>query len=127
MMTMSNKDKAIKYGITDNKVIDRFKAKLENKSNGCVEFIGARWDSRDRYRTFRITSGVNDSDSVKAHRFAYALHYGFDALPKVEDAFTGKTKVINHICNNPKCVNPKHLNVMTSSENISLIGVDQEL
>jgi hypothetical protein len=127
-MSMSDKDKAIQYGITDNKVIDRFKSKLENKSNGCVEFIGARWDSRDRYRTFRITSRVNHSEaSVKAHRFAYALHYGFDALPKVGDAFTGKTKVINHICNNPKCVNPKHLNVMTSLENISLIGVDQEL
>ena len=126
-MILSNKDKAIKHGITDNTVINRFKSKLINTPTGCIEFTGARWDSRDRYRTFRITSSKGNSESVKAHRFAYALHYGFDALPKVGDAFTGQTKVINHICNNPKCVNPKHLNVLTSLENVALIGVDQEL
>jgi hypothetical protein len=126
-MNLSNKDKAIQYGITDNTVIDRFKAKLDNKSNGCIEFTGARWDSRDRYRTFRITSSKRNSQSVKAHRFSYALYYGFDALPKAGDPFTGQTKVINHICNNPKCVNPKHLNILTSIENTQLIGVDQEL
>jgi NADH:ubiquinone oxidoreductase subunit len=126
-MKLSNKDKAIQYGITDNTVIDRFKTKLDNKTTGCIEFTGARWDSRDRYRTFRITSSKGNSQSVKAHRFAYALHYGFDALPKAGDPFTGQSKVINHICNNPKCVNPKHLNVLTSLENVALIGIDQEL
>jgi hypothetical protein len=131
-INLSNKDRAIQYGINDNKVIDRFKSKLVNKSTGCIEYTGAMWDYRDRYRPFQITIKVDGqkrgtSVKVKAHRFAYALHYGFDALPKAGDPFTGQSKVINHICNNAKCVNPKHLNVMTSSENLSLIGVEQEL
>ena len=131
--TLSAKDKAIQYGVKDNSVIDRFRSKLVNKPNGCIEYSGARWDSRDRYRAMRITRKESPEDKrgiatkVKVHRFAYALHYGFDALPKAGDPFTGKSKIINHICNNPKCVNPKHLNVLTSSENVALIGVDQEL
>jgi hypothetical protein len=127
MMTikLSQKDKAIEYGITDNTVIKRFKAFLDPKPTGCIEFTGAAWDSRDRYRTFRITPSKGNSESVKAHRFAYALYYGFNALPKAGDPFTGQSKVINHLCNNPKCVNPEHLNVLTSLENVSLIGVVQ--
>ena len=130
---LSNKDKAIQYGITDNSVIDRFKSKLVLKPTGCVEYQGARWDYRDKYRPFAITLKTSPNQKrgmhvkVKAHRFAYALHYGFDALPKAGDPFTGQSKVINHICNNSKCVNPKHLNVLTSIENVKLIGVDQEL
>jgi len=130
---LSNKDKAIQYGIADNSVIDRFKSKLVLKPTGCVEYQGARWDYRDRYRPFAITLKTSPNQKrgmhvkVKAHRFAYALHYGFDALPKAGDPFTGQSKVINHICNNAKCVNPQHLNVLTSLENVKLIGVDQEL
>ena len=132
-MTMSNKDKAIQYGITDNTVIDRFKSKLVSKPNGCIEYTGAMWDFRDRYRSLSITKKASPEDKrgiatkVKVHRFAYALHYGFDALPKVGDKFNSDTKVINHICNNPKCVNPKHLNVVTQRDNLSYIGHDQEL
>lgn len=131
-MNLSMKDKAIQYGINDNKIIDRFKSKLILQETGCVEYQGAMWDYRDKYRPFEITIKIDGqkrgtSVKVKAHRFAYALHYGFDALPKAGDPFTGKSKVINHICNNAKCVNPSHLNVLTSVENIKLIGVDQEL
>jgi hypothetical protein len=132
-MKLSNKDIAIQFGIKNDKTVDRFISKLINKPNGCIEYKGAMWDKRDRYRAFSVTIKESPKDTkgiyikVKAHRFAYALHYGFDSLPKAGDLFTGKTKVINHICNNPKCVNPKHLNVMTSSENLSLIGVDQEV
>lgn len=130
---LSKKDKAIQFGITDNKVINRFKRKLVDKSTGCIEYTSAMWDSRDRYRPFAITLKTSPDQKkgmhvkVKAHRFSYALYHGFDALPKAGGPFTGQSKVINHICNNPKCVNPRHLNVLTSIENIQLKGVDQEL
>jgi len=132
-MKLSNKDIAIQFGIKNDKTVQRFISKLINKPNGCIEYMGAPWDSRDRYRAFGITIKENFQKTkgiyakVKAHRFAYALHYGFDSLPKAGDSFTGKSNVVNHICNNPRCVNPEHLNVMTSSENISLKGVDQQV
>lgn len=120
MSRLSDKDQAIKEGITKQSVIDRFNSKLINKDNGCIEYNGFAWDSRDRYRGFHIYPTKQHPKlmkaMVKAHRFAYALHYGFDALPKT-GTFSAKTKVINHICGNPRCVNTKHLNVLTVTEN----------
>lgn len=117
---LSQKDKAIKAGIKDPDVVKRFKSKLMPQKNGCIEFDSAMWDKRDMYRRFGITWYIDDisvNDCVKAHRFAYALAYGFDALP-IAGKFNGDSKVIHHTCHNKRCVNPKHLTVITSRENL---------
>ena len=54
---------------------------------------------------------------VKAHRFAFAYHYGFDALPAGVEG--GKRNVINHLCHNTSCVNPLHLESITHQQNCS--------
>ena len=121
-MNISKKDKAIKYGISNPNVVKRFKSKLRPQANGCINFAGSRWDSRDYYQGFGVFTTKEDNAEnpfrtmVKAHRFAYALEHGFDALPNSTN-FNGSTKVINHICHNMKCVNPDHLNILTSHEN----------
>lgn len=118
---MSKKNQAIQYAVKDEKAIARFKSKLMPKTDGCIEFNSSMWDSRDTYRRFTITYYINDESfftNVKAHRFAYALHYGFDKLPESK-IFNAKTKVVNHLCHNKRCVNPKHLSILTNSENVS--------
>lgn len=120
---LSQKDKAIQWGIKDEFTVKRFKSKLLYKENGCIEFDGPFWDKRKMYRGFTVCKTLKEHGKsqhllVKAHRFAFALYYGFDALPKAGDPFTAKTKVVNHICHNKSCVNPKHLNILTSSENL---------
>lgn len=120
-MTMSNKDKAIAWGIQDEETIKRFKSKLVEMPNGCVEFSGPFWDKRKLYRGFSIQRtikkhGESFSLLVKAHRFSYALAKGIDALPKSK-IFTGDSRIINHICHNKSCVKPEHLNILTSREN----------
>jgi hypothetical protein len=118
---MSKKNEAIRHGLKDNKIIERFNSKLVPQSNGCIEFNSSMWDSRDTYRRFSITYHVKDKSffaNVKAHRFAYALHYGFDKLPESK-IFNAKTKVVNRLCHNQRCVNPKHLSILTNSENVT--------
>jgi hypothetical protein len=54
---------------------------------------------------------------VKAHRFAYAIEHGFDALPP--GVYGAQSNVLNHLCHNRACVNVKHLEVITHAENNS--------
>ena len=119
-MLRSKKDKAIRWGISKPQVVNRFNSKLKPQANGCIEYDGFAWDSRDRYRGFNIYPTKECRGKhfalVKAHRFAFALHYGYNALPR-STKNAPKTKVINHICFNTRCVNPLHLNILTNSEN----------
>ena len=123
---LSMKDKAIQYGINDNKVIDRFKSKLILQESGCVEYQSAMWDYRDRYRPFEITIKVDGqkrgtSVKVKAHRFAYALAHGFNKLPVGTDT-TQKRNVLHHKCENKSCVNPLHLEPVSDRWNLGRVN-----
>lgn len=111
------KDEAIKYGIQNKEIVNRFKTKLVNLPDGCINFNSCAWDKRDKYRSFGLTYAKNKFVNVKAHRFAYALAYGFEALPAGYKKGTKESLTINHICRNVKCVNPEHMEVITNYEN----------
>lgn len=55
------------------------------------------------YGAFRV-----NGQTVAAHRFSYELHNG--PIPG--------TLTIDHLCRNPPCVNPAHLEAVTFRENI---------
>jgi hypothetical protein len=75
---------------------------------------------KDGYGVFTVYSKElnGEKHTVMTHRFAYALEHGFDALPK--GASTGARDVINHLCHNRGCVNVKHLEVITQTQNLSV-------
>ena len=74
---------------------------------------------KDGYGAFTLYSKeYKQKFTVKSHRFAYALHYGFDSLPEGTEGGIGRF-VINHLCHNRACVNAMHLEVITNKENIS--------
>lgn len=79
---------------------ERLAAQSEAMENGCVE-----WRGRLNYGGYGITTVGNRS--VKAHRASYELRVG--PIP------TGLQ--IDHLCRNPACINPAHLEPVTAAEN----------
>jgi HNH endonuclease len=63
---------------------------------------------RDGYG--KITRGRHGEGSVSAHHVSYLIHNG-GALPP-------GTEVVDHLCVNPTCVRPDHLEAVTQAENV---------
>lgn len=79
---------------------DRFWGKV-TVSDNCWNWTGAR--TQKGYGQIYISG-----KSRYAHIVSYNLHYG-----KVPDGLE-----IDHLCENPSCVNPGHLEAVSHSENI---------
>jgi len=94
-----------------NTVIDRFLSKI-SISDSCWEWTDCK--DKDGYGRIRI-----NRKEVRAHRFAYEYYYG-DLDPILQ---------IDHLCRNPRCVNPIHLEQVTCKENINrgLTGIKNKV
>ena len=77
-----------------------FKSKMEERSNGCWEWTGS--SHKQGYGQIRVKGKL-----VLAHRLAYETLVG--VIPEGLE--------IDHLCRNPKCVNPSHLEPVTHQEN----------
>src|SRR6185437_16693282 len=85
--------------------IQKIRAKFYSKVrfdeiSGCWEWIGRK--DKDGYAKFSFSIFY-----VTAHRMSFLLHNSnFD-----------DNLVIDHLCRNPSCVNPEHLEQVTQKEN----------
>lgn len=80
----------------------RFWAKVE-MSGCCMEWRGSLSNGRGMFRKAGI------ANPVIAHRWAYESIYG--PIPEGLE--------IDHLCENPTCVNPEHLEPVTRGENMA--------
>lgn len=80
--------------------IERFRARAVPGDNGCLVWTG--FLDKDGYRQIVIDGRIR-----RAHRWSYEYHVG--QIPE--------GMVIDHLCRNPSCVNPDHLEVVTPHEN----------
>lgn len=85
--------------------IDRFAEKIALTDSGCIEWIAGT--NEHGYGIFFISKSPRRR-FVRAHRWSYEYHVG--AIP---DGL-----VLDHLCRNPPCVNPAHLEPVTSGENV---------
>lgn len=87
----------------DKDVERRFLTRV-NKTDCCWFWTGGcRGGCRGRYGAFWYKGR-----QVSTHRFSYELY-----VKKIP-----KNKVIDHLCKNTKCVNPQHLEVVTTQESL---------
>lgn len=81
--------------------LQRFFSKVQQDANGCWMWTDA--PDRDGYGHFHADRKVHI-----AHRWAYEQFVG--AIPE--------GLVLDHLCRTPSCVNPGHLEAVTSVENV---------
>lgn len=87
---------------TDQSIFERFFDKITFEDNGCVT-----WDAA------RLPTGYGEffdgTKVVRAHRWAYENLL----KTKIPDGL-----VLDHLCRNPPCINPHHLEIVTPHENM---------
>lgn len=82
-------------------VLDRFERYYKKRPGICWEWVGGR--NNKGYGMFYI-----NKKNYLAHRISYALAKGDPE----------ETLVIDHLCSNPPCINPEHLEAVSHSENV---------
>ena len=80
----------------------RFMSKVKVVIDGCWEWEGST--DRHGYGYFWFAGKIR-----KAHRFSYTL-----CMRDIPEGLT-----IDHLCRNPACVNPQHLEPVTQKENVN--------
>lgn len=85
-------------------LIDRFLEKIQRHENGCWIFTGCL--ATTGYG--KMSSSGPNRKSEYAHRISYELYNGL--IPEGME--------IDHLCRNRQCVNPEHLEVVTSALNM---------
>jgi hypothetical protein len=97
--------RAMKEFIIDDEAISRFASKIEFNEMGCL--IWKAHCNKDGYGQFWIRRVSGKKIAAMAHRVGYEMMHG--GVPQ--------NMQLDHLCRNRQCVNPFHLEPVTTIEN----------
>ena len=103
---------ALTTALHDTEVIRRYRAKIHpERVNGCTIWVGALTaKGHGRFWIGPDPARPRAGFVVIAHRFAYGLKYGIDALEQAP-------LLAHAVCDNPMCQDPTHLQPSTIADN----------
>ena len=85
-------------------LVERFWTKVE-KTPACWNWMASKTGG---YGRFPVNGHPSGRKYQRAHRVSYEMHKG-----PIPDGL-----VLDHLCRNPSCVNPDHLEAVTNRENV---------
>lgn len=95
----------LRYDLVARKI-----SEVEITENGCWNWTGKLKTSRGNYGQITLYSGMENPKkrTYSAHRVSYAFHHGIDPAEMC----------VMHTCDNPRCINPDHLELGTHTDNM---------
>lgn len=90
--------------LSDEESVSRFMAKVNKSPTGCWIWTGAICGRGIPYGHL-----ARNGRHIKAHRFSYEIWSGRKLLPH---------EIAMHTCDNGLCVNPQHIRIGTTQENV---------
>ena len=109
-------DAALNYGLEIGWGFEVLKKATITEGN-CLEWTGQV--SKGGYPKTRINidhNGKRFRVDIRMHRLLYATFN--DDLPKSRRSSEGNDLVLDHVCENRRCINPRHLQVVTTEQNL---------
>jgi hypothetical protein len=95
-----------KIGTVRRPAVDRFAEKIALTDTGCIEWLAGTIRGYGQFYAGRMS--YDETGTMFAHRWSYEYHVG-----PIPDGMQ-----LDHLCRNPSCVNPEHLEPVTARENV---------